>query len=191
MPNMQSNNSYGWGDAGGADDDDDGEEEEEEDAWRQSAADDRRVHSAVKDIVVDAFHPTQQVGSSYEMPSKALSYARQGTDTSIHTRPVRNQMQDYADLKFVESYGAALRQVERAFYATARPAKNRFHWMFPPDKDERVASLLAWIQAVSYGLASFGVGTKQCVSCSNFTLNVGFSFSYTNSCKVANVVHSL
>ncbi|KZP12084.1 hypothetical protein FIBSPDRAFT_755480 [Athelia psychrophila] len=91
------------------------------------------------------------------MPSKALSYARQGTDTSIHTRPVRNQMQDYADVKFVESHGAALGQVERAFYATARPAKNRFHWMFPPDKDERVASLLAWIQAVSYGLASFGL----------------------------------
>jgi len=38
-------------------------------------------------------------------------------------------------------------------------AKDRFHWMFPPDKDERVASLLKWIdiQSVSYGLGSFGL----------------------------------
>jgi hypothetical protein len=68
-------------------------------------------------------------------------------------------MLDYADVKFLESKGAALEPVERALYSKSRPAKNRFHWMFPPDKDERVESLLAWIQSVSYGLATFGVCT--------------------------------
>lgn len=95
--------------------------------------------------------------STYEMPSKTLSYARQGTDTSINIRPVRNQMQDYADMRFIESKGAALAPVQQALFSQARPAKSRFHWLFPPDKDERVASLLAWIQSMSYDLASFGL----------------------------------
>ena len=68
-------------------------------------------------------------------------------------------MLDYADVRFVESKGAALEPVQRALYSNTRPAKNRFHWMFPPDKDERVESLLSWIQSVSYGLATFGVST--------------------------------
>ncbi|KAH7916157.1 hypothetical protein BJ138DRAFT_996395 [Hygrophoropsis aurantiaca] len=91
------------------------------------------------------------------MPSKTLAYAYQGTTTSLDSAPVRNVMQDYADVRFIESKGAALKQVERAFYSKSRMAKQRFHWMFPSDKDERVASLLAWVQSVSYGLASFGL----------------------------------
>ena len=136
-------------------------------AWTDS--DNRRVHfppSVDANIVVNAFRPSQvsrgkSVGGDqqpeYEMPSKTLSYARQGTDTSLNFRPVRNAMQDYADVKFIESKGAALAPVQRAFFSKSRPARQRFHWMFPPDKDERVASLLGWIQAVSYGLGTYGV----------------------------------
>lgn len=69
--------------------------------------------------------------------------------------PARNNTQDFAG--FIESKGAALDPVASAFFGHSRRAKDRFHWMFPPDKDERVASLLAWIQSVSYGLGSFGL----------------------------------
>jgi hypothetical protein len=129
--------------------------------------DDRRVHfsaTALKNIIINKIL-FNQLGSKYDMPSKTLSYARQGTDTLINTRPVRNQMLDYADVRFVESNGRALEPVERALYSKARPAKTRFHWMFPPDKDERVASLLAWIQSVSYGLATFGVSSDVPMIC--------------------------
>ena len=66
-------------------------------------------------------------------------------------------MNEYADVRFTESGGAALTPVERALFGNARLAKDRIHWMFPSDKDERVASLLSWIQTVSYNLGGFGV----------------------------------
>ncbi|OAX39767.1 hypothetical protein K503DRAFT_688936 [Rhizopogon vinicolor AM-OR11-026] len=92
--------------------------------------------------------------------SKTLAYAYHGTAASLESGLARNNMHDFADVRFVESQGAALRPVASAFYGrNSRMARDRFHWMFSPDKDERVASLLAWIniQAVSYGLGSFGL----------------------------------
>jgi len=74
----------------------------------------------------------------------------------MENRPAHNDTKDFAD--FIESKGAAISLVAGAFFGqNSRKAKDRFHWMFPPDKDERVASLLAWIQSVSYGLGSFGL----------------------------------
>jgi hypothetical protein len=64
---------------------------------------------------------------------------------------------DYADLRFTESHGAALQDVDLALFGKSRLAKDRIHWMFPPNKDERVSSTLTWIQAFSYGLGGFGV----------------------------------
>ncbi|KAF9221934.1 hypothetical protein BS17DRAFT_784184 [Gyrodon lividus] len=66
-------------------------------------------------------------------------------------------MQRISDFQFVESRGEALKGVQRAFYGKSRKAADRFHWLFPPEKDERVSSLLNWIQAVSFGVASFGL----------------------------------
>ncbi|KAG1755968.1 hypothetical protein EDB19DRAFT_1624889 [Suillus lakei] len=74
----------------------------------------------------------------------------------MESRPARNHTQDFAD--FIESNGAAISPVAKAFFGRKeRMAKDRFYWMFPPDKDRRVASLLAWIQSVSNGLGSFGL----------------------------------
>jgi hypothetical protein len=66
-------------------------------------------------------------------------------------------MNDYADVRFIESKGKALEPVHRAFFGKERLARDRIHWMFPSDKDDRVASLLSWIQDVSYNLGGFGV----------------------------------
>ncbi|KAI9574889.1 hypothetical protein HD554DRAFT_2011579 [Boletus coccyginus] len=66
-------------------------------------------------------------------------------------------MQRITDFQFVESRGEALKSVQRAFYGKQRKAADRFHWLFPPEKDERVSYLLNWIRSMSFGIASFGL----------------------------------
>ncbi|KAF8525386.1 hypothetical protein JB92DRAFT_2702314, partial [Gautieria morchelliformis] len=60
-------------------------------------------------------------------------------------------------IQIIESGGAGLEDARRALYSRERLASKRIHWMFSPTKDERVASLLEWIQAMSHGLATLGV----------------------------------
>lgn len=101
--------------------------------------------------------PRNPSGPTYNMPSKTLAHAYRGTTTPLHAGAVRNGMTDYADVRFIESKGKALEPVRRAFFSKERLARDRIHWMFPSDKDDRVASLLRWIQDVSYNLGGFGV----------------------------------
>jgi len=96
-------------------------------------------------------------GPTYNMPSKTLAHAYRGTTIPLHAGVMRNGMNDYADVRFIESEGKALEPVRRAFFSKERLARDRIHWMFPSDKDDRVASLLRWIQNVSYNLAGFGL----------------------------------
>lgn len=95
--------------------------------------------------------------ASYSMPSKTLAYAYKDTKTSLHQGKPRSSIHDYTTIQFAESHGAALKPVEQALFGRARWAKDRIHWMFPPDKDERVSVLLAWIESMSYHLATLGV----------------------------------
>ncbi|KAG1874694.1 hypothetical protein DFJ58DRAFT_650454 [Suillus subalutaceus] len=112
--------------------------------------------TVVENFTVNAFPPNKLGLSTYSStPSKTLTYAYHGTAASMENRPTHNNKKDFAD--FIESKGAAISPVTGAFFGRERMAKERFHWMFPHDKDERVASLLAWIQSVSYGLGSFGL----------------------------------
>lgn len=149
----------GWQDL----EDDPDDYEDMHDAWG------RRVHfspphtapsvapsTVVENFTVNAFPPNKLGLSTFSnTSSKTLTYAYHGTAASVENRPARNNAQDFAN--FIESKGAAISPVAGAFFGRERKAKERFHWMFPPDKDERVASLLAWIQSVSYGLGSFGL----------------------------------
>lgn len=59
--------------------------------------------------------------------------------------------------KDLGSGGAALEVADRALYSTLRPASQRIHWTLSPSKDDRVASLLDWIQVMSYALGTLGV----------------------------------
>jgi hypothetical protein len=68
-------------------------------------------------------------------------------------------MNEYANVRFIESKGAALATVQQALFGDERKARDRIHWLFPPDKDDRVATVLAWLQAVRYSLGGFGVST--------------------------------
>ncbi|KAF8204910.1 hypothetical protein BJ912DRAFT_840267, partial [Pholiota molesta] len=62
-----------------------------------------------------------------------------------------------SNVRFVESRGAAFAFVSNAFFGNSRFARERIHWMFPANKDERVANMLAWVQKMSFNLATFGL----------------------------------
>ena len=112
--------------------------------------------TVVQNFTVNAL-PRNKLGLSTIPMSKTLSYAYSGTTPSTESEPGRAAMQRITDFQFVESRGEALKSVERAFYGKQREAADRFHWLFPPEKDERVSSLLNWISSMSFGIASFGV----------------------------------
>ena len=162
-----------WGLGDGWSDSQDEEEQQDmtQDAWG------RRVHfspgtlrasmlpssapsvapsAMVENFTVNAL-PQNKLGLSTIPMSKTLSYAYSGTTPSTESEPGRAAMQRITDFQFVESQGEALKDVQRAFYGKQRKAADRFHWLFPPEKDERVSSLLNWINSMSFGIASFGV----------------------------------
>ncbi|KAJ6516184.1 hypothetical protein C8R45DRAFT_810613 [Mycena sanguinolenta] len=91
------------------------------------------------------------------MPSMTLSHAYKGTNTTLFSGAPRNKVSEDANVQFIDSKGAALQPVHQALFGKTRKAKDRIHWMFPPNKDERVASLLAWIEIMSYNLGAYGL----------------------------------
>ena len=93
-------------------------------------------------------------GDSYSLPSKAFALASDGRQAVGALGPKGSSQ---LDAHFVDSGGEALLHAERALFSYARLARNRFHWTFSPRKDERVASLLDWIELMKHGLATFGV----------------------------------
>lgn len=126
--------------------------------------------------------------NTYSMPSKTLTHAYKGTTTTLHTALPRSSLSEHANIQFLESKGVAFQPVTNAFFGTTRLARERIHWMFPSDKDERVASLLIWIQTVSYNLGAFGVCAG--FSCVSFCPNL-FVTSCTDFCSHESVAHSL
>ena len=91
---------------------------------------------------------------SYSMPSKAFAIASEGR---VPFSGRSRQENARIDAQFIESNGAALIPAEKALYSPERLARYRIHWQFDPYKDERVSSLLEWIQDMAYELATLGV----------------------------------
>ncbi|TFK43208.1 hypothetical protein BDQ12DRAFT_169053 [Crucibulum laeve] len=91
------------------------------------------------------------------MPSKTMTHAYNGTSTTLNSGIPRNSLTDFGNVRFIESRGAALEPVKNALFGKERYARDRIHWMFPPDKDERVAGLLTWIQTMAYNLGEYGL----------------------------------
>lgn len=129
------------------------EEDEHEDEWDES----RKVHFSSKTPQLWTGSQLEQSERSYSMPSKTLAHAYKGTTTSINSGLPRNKMNDYTNVQFVESRGAAFEPVSRAFFGKERLARDRIHWTFDPNKDERVSSLLTWIQTMHYNIGAYGV----------------------------------
>lgn len=147
------------------------EEEETEDGWdslsEESYGDPKRKNFHPRPHNTNSAHFTHSQafqeykpgGSGYSMTSRTLAHAYAGTPLPENPvfLPGPNPMTAYGDLRFIESKGQAIVPVQRAFFGRERKAINRIHWMFPPNKDERVASLLNWIEAMRYDLAMYGV----------------------------------
>lgn len=99
------------------------------------------------------------------MASKTFSHALGAKAAAgVYSDAPGNKTSECSDMEFVESHGKALEPVRMALFGNTRRAQDRIHWMFPSDKDKRVAALLAWIQKKSYHLAIFGVGAALCTS---------------------------
>ncbi|KAF9534908.1 hypothetical protein CPB83DRAFT_755141 [Crepidotus variabilis] len=89
-------------------------------------------------------------GSPRSVPSKSLAaQAQQGITTTI--------INDASYVRFVESSGAGLAFVSNALFGNARLARERVHWLFPSNKDQRVAGMLAWVQKMSFNLGTYGL----------------------------------
>jgi hypothetical protein len=115
--------------------------------------------------VSNAFVPAPAGNSPYPMPSRTMAYAN-GT---LEEDPLeafspglsrkRNTMHDFANIELLESYGEALKPVENAFFGRDRMARDRIHWQFPFNKDERVRHALEWLHDHAHGVGAFGVST--------------------------------
>ncbi|TDL29451.1 hypothetical protein BD410DRAFT_23185 [Rickenella mellea] len=99
---------------------------------------------------------TSWYGPTYTMPSKTFAHATDGRP-SPHSKSAGDS--PYLETQFVSSHGEALTLAQKALYSKERLARNRIHWMFNPEKDDRVAGLLEWIQTMSYQLAAFGLNS--------------------------------
>ncbi|KAG5646453.1 hypothetical protein DXG03_003503 [Asterophora parasitica] len=152
--------SGGWGngkDSGWGDEDDGWDEGEGgEDEWDQS----HRHHHAASSKLRHK-HATwgevRRESTTYHMPSKTLAHAMKGTNIKATNGVPPNKMDEYTNTQFLESGNKAFLGVQRAIFGRERKARDRIHWLFSPDKDERVSAVLAWIVAMEYNLGSFGL----------------------------------
>jgi hypothetical protein len=138
----------------------DGEGYADDEGW-----DDVAGRRNFRQTVSSAFVPAPTGDSPYPMPSRTMAYANgNAQDTLDAISPglshKRNTIGDYANLEFLESFGEALRPVDNAFFGRQRKARDRIHWQFPHDKDERVLQALEWLYDNAHGIGAFGVRTS-------------------------------
>ncbi|KAI9467275.1 hypothetical protein BJY52DRAFT_59621 [Lactarius psammicola] len=145
----------GTGDPGRGDPDGEGYTDSE--GWNDVAG-----RKNYRQTVSSAFVPAPTGHSPYPMPSRTMAYANdnaQNTLDAISPGLSRrsNTISDYANLQFLESFGEALKPVESAFFGRERKARDRIHWQFPHDKDERVRHTLEWVYDNAHGIGAFGL----------------------------------
>ncbi|KAJ3511288.1 hypothetical protein NMY22_g15693 [Coprinellus aureogranulatus] len=96
-------------------------------------------------------HTMSMAQGSHGLPVGAMHKGAAARNSHMPPQPA------VENVKCLESGGMAFGPVTNAFFNTNRPAKDRFHWMFPPDKDDHVALTMAAIQGATYGLGALGL----------------------------------
>ncbi|KAI0265122.1 hypothetical protein BC834DRAFT_825262 [Gloeopeniophorella convolvens] len=96
------------------------------------------------------------------MPSRTMAYASGNAQDMLDAYSPglarkRNTISDYANIQLLESYGEALKPAQNAFFGRQRKARDRIHWQFPHDKDDRVRQVLEWISENVRGIGAFGL----------------------------------
>jgi len=112
--------------------------------------------------VSNPFVPAPAGNSPYPMPSRTMAYANGTPQDPLEAfspglSHKRNTMHDFANIELLESYGEALKPFENAFFGRDRKARDRIHWQFPFDEDERVRHVLKWLHDYAHGVGAFGV----------------------------------
>ncbi len=125
--------------------------------------------------VSNAFVPAPAGNSPYPMASRTMAYANETPEDPLEAfspglSRKRNTMHDYANIELLESYGEALKPVENAFFGRRdRKARDRIHWQFPYDKDERVRHALEWLHDYGHSVGAFGVSLPHFTYISSFS----------------------
>jgi hypothetical protein len=139
-------------DAGGAEGDDlEGDGYTDSDGWHEVT---RR-----KNVRQTAFVPRLIGDSPYPMRSRTMAYASGNAEDGLDafSPTLSRRRNTINDSDFLESYGEAFKPVENAFFGRERKARDRIHWQFPHDKDERVRDALEWLYDNAHGVGAFGV----------------------------------
>jgi hypothetical protein len=115
-----------------------------------------------RQTVENVFVPRPTGDSPYPMPSRTMAYASGHAQDALDVFSPglsrrRNTIHDYANMEFLESRGEAFKPVHNAFFGRDRKARDRIHWQFPHDKDERVRHALEWLHDYAHGVGAFGV----------------------------------
>jgi hypothetical protein len=146
-----------WGTGGAEGVDLDGDGYTDSDGWNDVTG-----RKSYRQNVENGFVPRPTGDSPYPMSSRTMAYAR----GSVQNTPDvfspglshrRNTIHDYENMEFLESYGDAFKLVENAFFGRDRKARDRIHWQFPHDKDERVRRVLEWLLDNAHGVGAVGV----------------------------------
>jgi hypothetical protein len=150
----QAYDQWGFGDAGRDDLDSQGHTDNE--GWNDGTG-----HQNHQQNWTSPFLQPPTGGSPY---SRTMAYAN-GTagqmpldSRSPSFTPRRNTFDSYAHVEpLEESHGEAIEPVRSAFFGRDRKARDRIHWQFPFDKDERVLQALEWLHGHNRSVAVFGV----------------------------------
>ena len=124
--------------------------------------------------VSSPFFQSPNGGSPY---SRTMTYANATMHVPLHA-PSRlsskhSANNDYMNLESIESFEEAIRPVENAFFGRERKARDRIHWQFPHDKDERVLNALEWLDGRARSIATLGVS----IPCSPVISPLSVTFS--------------
>jgi len=121
------------------------DDDEEEEEWDYANDQPQQQHRYIPQYSPYQPSPSKTLANAMGSPEFGRSFGSPptGPDSRSH--------------RFIESQGAALSRAHNALFAQDRMAKQRFHWSFSPDKDERVRSLLQWIERMSEGVGVFGL----------------------------------
>jgi hypothetical protein len=127
--------------------------------------------------------------SPYPVSSRTMAYANGTAPLPVDAQSPAfsrrsNTIHDYTNLEALESLGEALKPVEQAFFGRERKARDRIHWQFPHDKDERVRNALEWLYGHARSIASFGVSIPH----SHVKISLSTTFSWTSSSKHGSAV---
>ena len=128
-----------------------------------------------RQTVENAFVPRPVGDSPYPMASRTMAYASGHAQDSLDAfspglSRLRNTIHDYANMEFLDSDGEAFKPAWNAFWGRDRKARDRIHWQFPHDKDERVRRALEWLHDNAHGVGAFGVSIFSVACLSSLTL---------------------